>query len=86
MRSDEKPSGSEVQSLEERRRNTNLRIQRQSLTSEERLNELELQQEKLQEVVLQQQRTIEELEDRQWRLLRLIGKRLGIGAKRTAKS
>lgn len=48
------------------------------LSAEERLTEIETDVDKLISLCLQQQKQIEEMEDRQWKLLRLIGKRLGI--------
>ena len=74
-----------VFSIQSRRTQSNLRVRRGMLTTEERIAELEVDVDKLVSLCLQQQRTIEEMEDRQWKLLRLIGKRLGLSGRATQK-
>lgn len=51
------------------------------MTDVERIAELETEVDKLIQLVLQQQADIDDVDDRQWRLLRLIGKKLGVGRK-----
>lgn len=76
--SEEKPN---VFAIQARRTQSNLRVRRGMLTDAERIVELETDVDKLISLVLQQQRTLEEIEDRQFKLLRLLGKRLGINRK-----
>lgn len=48
------------------------------MTDADRIASLEVDVDKLISHILQQQKSLEEMEDRQWKLLRLIGKRLGL--------
>ncbi len=77
--SDERPN---VYSIQARRTQANLRVRRGMLTPEERIAELEIDVDKLVQLVLQQQGEIDDVDSRQWKLLRLLGKRLGITDKR----
>jgi len=69
-----------VFAIQAKRTQSNLRVRRGMLSPEERIAELEADVDKLITTLLQQQKQLEEMEDRQWKLLRLIGKRLGISA------
>lgn len=74
---------SNVYAIQARRTQSNLKVRRGMLSDTERIVELETDVDKLISLVLQQQRTLEEIEDRQFKLLRLIGKRLGVHSKST---
>lgn len=52
------------------------------LSDPERLAELETDVDKLITLVLQQQKELDDIDDRQWKLLRLLGKKLGITSPR----
>lgn len=52
------------------------------MSAEERITELETEVDKLILLVLQQQQDIEDIDDRQFKLLRLIGRRLGLTQKK----
>lgn len=73
---------SNVFSLQSRRTQANLKARRGMLSAEDRIHELEDDMDRVIALVIQQQKQIEEMEDRQWKLLRLIGKRLGINTGR----
>lgn len=74
MTENERPN---VYSLQSKRTQSNLRVRRGMMTDVERIASLEEDVDKMLSTILQQQKSLEEMEDRQWRLLRLIGKRLG---------
>lgn len=67
-----------IYSLQSKRVQSSLRTRRGMMTDAERIAALEEDVDKLVTTVLSQQKSIEDMDDRQWKLLRLIGKRLGI--------
>lgn len=75
---EEKPN---VFALQAKRNQANTRVSRQRMTDAERIAELETEVDKLIQIVMEQRATLDDLDDRQWKLVRLIGKRLGLTGK-----
>lgn len=72
-----------VHAIQSRRTQANVRVLRGRMSDVERIAELELEVDKLIQLVLQQKRDIEDIDERQWKLMRLIGKKLGISRKKS---
>lgn len=69
---------SNIRTLNAARAASNTQVQRRAMAPEERIAELEVAMDRLLQQVLQHEKSLKDMDDRQWKLLRLIGKRLGI--------